>query len=364
MFKESCPPVVMRSKFHLMLKRLILAGVLLAIFSMTWIRLREIPINVVGQPSLTGAIQQRLEQPFFETLAENTGLPIKVNYKPNDQLGFRDSHQLPMVRDGEIDLVSLRFVQNAGHEPTLLGIDPWGLAVDFDAAREVVRLYAPVLDQRLQAKFNAKLLGVWPFGPQIFFCRKPVSALTDLKGLRVRVGNENFAPLISAFGATPAVITFEEVRGALAAGMVDCAITSAGSGNAAGWAQHSTHLYLLSTHMGLNGYVINLDLWKRFSKREQAVLQQAFDQHVDEVWSEVQRVHQEAIACSTSGPCPEGVLASLKKSAPNVRDIQLLREAFSGTTFKDWVARCDQQYPGCSADWLARVEPVLGHTLR
>jgi TRAP-type transport system periplasmic protein len=347
-----------------MWKRLLTAFVLLVVFATTWIALREIPINVVGQPSLTGAIQQRLEQPFFETLAQRTGLPIKVFYRPNDQLGFRDSHQLPMVRDGEIDLVSLRFLQNASHEPSLLGIDPWGLAADFETARQVVRAYGPVLDERLQTGFNAKLLGVWPFGPQIFFCRKPVAGLADLKGLRVRVGNENFAPLISAFGAKPVVITFEEVRSALAAGMVDCAITSAGSGNSAGWAQHSTHLFTLGTQIGLNGYVINLDLWRRLSKREQAILQSEFDRHTEEIWREVQRVHTEAISCSTAGPCPEGVLASMKKLTPSAEDIQMLREAFRSTTFKDWAARCDAQHPGCSDDWMARVGPLLGKQVK
>jgi TRAP-type transport system periplasmic protein len=347
-----------------MLKRIILAAFLVVTFLVTSIMLREIPVNVVGQPSVTGAIQQQLEQPFFETLAESTGLSIKVHYKPNDQLGFRDDYQLPMVRDGQIDLASLRFLQNAGHEPTLLGIDPWGISADFDMAREVVRLYAPVLDRRLQEKFNAKLLGVWPFGPQIFFCRKPVATLADLKGLRVRVGHESFAPLIAAFGATPAVITFEKVRSALDTGMVDCAITSAESGNSAGWSQHSTHLFTLGTHMGINGYVMNHDLWRRLSKPEQVRLQQAFDRHIEEIWNRVQRVHQQAIACSTSGPCPSRVPDGLKKSVPKPSDIELLRKAFGTTTFKDWAARCDQQYPGCSTEWLALIEPILGQQLR
>lgn len=347
-----------------MWKRILIASVLIAGFTTAWLALRQISISVVGQPKSTGIIQQRFEQPFFETLAISTGLPIKIDFQPNDQLGFRDDHQLPMIRDGKLDLVSLRFLQNASHEPTLLGIDPWGLASDFKTAREVARVYGPVLDQRLQERFNAKLLGTWPFGPQIFFCRRPVAGLADLKGLRVRVGNENFAPLIAAFGATAVVITFEEVRKALATGMIDCAISSAGSGNSAGWGQHGTHLFTLGTQIGLNGYVINLDVWKRFSKHEQALLEQAFDRHVETIWSEVERVHLQAISCSTSGPCSEGVLANMIKTQPSVKDIQMLREAFRNTTFKDWAQRCDQRYPGCSEDWRARVEPILRETLQ
>ena len=40
-------------------------------------------------------------------------------------------------------------------------------------ARKVITAYAPAVDRNLQQKFNAKLLGVWSFGPQEFFCNKP-----------------------------------------------------------------------------------------------------------------------------------------------------------------------------------------------
>ncbi len=342
-----------------MWKRVIIGACLFGIFVACWVALREIPVDVVGQPSATGIIQKDLEQPFFEGLAQSTGLAIKVRYQPNDQLGFRDSHQLPMIRDGELDLVSLRFLQNTHHEPTLLGVDPWGFSTDFETAKKVANVYAPVLDQRLQARFNAKLLGVWPFGPQIFFCNRPVQKLSDIRGLRVRVGNENFSPLIAAFGATPVVIVFEEVRSALASGMVDCAITSAGSGNAAGWAQHASHLFNLGTHFGINGYVINLKLWNRFSKTEQEILEQAFLHHTAVVWENVERVHEEAIRCSTGGPCMKGIRANMKLIEPDAADRRLFQEAFERTTFIDWAARCDQQYSGCSNDWLARVKQIF-----
>lgn len=342
-----------------MINRILLALIVGIAFLAGWIALNRIPIKVIGQPSVTGFIQSKLEQPFFENLAQKTGLPIEVTYLPNDALGFKDTHQLTMLRDGQLDLVSLRFLQNASAEPTLLGIDPWGLTTDFTTARAVVNAYAPVLDQRLQSHFNAKLLGIWPFGPQIFFCRQPVRHLADIEGLRVRVGNENFARLISEFGATPVVLPFEDVANALATGMADCAITSAGSGHFAGWAEHSTHLFTLGLQMGLNGYVINLKLWNRLSKTDRAKLEAAFNDHVETIWRHAESVHLNAISCITGGKCQEGKSVQLIKTEPDDSDYQRLYAAFHKTTLHDWAARCDRVHPGCAEDWLSRIEPIL-----
>jgi len=338
--------------------RLLYASMLAVAFALAWHWLDRIPIQVVGQPSVTGEIQQR-EREFFEQLAVRTGLPLEVSYTPVDQLGIKDTYQLKMIQSGALDLVSLRFLQNANAEPTLLGLDLLGGVPDFASARAVASAYGPTLDRRLRERFNAKLLGVWPFGPQVFFCRTAVRSLKDLAGLKVRVGNDNFSPLIAYFGGTPVVIPFEDVRAALENGLVDCAITSATSGNAAGWPRSSTHLFDLGMQMGINGYVVNLNLWNRLSKDQQARLQAAFDEHVAAIWSLAEALHQQISACNVGAPCGRGNPYRLIDAAPSEQDYQLLRTAFQQTTFVDWAVKCDRLYPGCSADWEARVMPAL-----
>lgn len=74
-----------------MWKRLGFALVIAFIFTYAWRTLDRIPINVVGQPSMTGVIQSKLEQPFFENLAKTTGLPLDIDYQPIDALGIKVS---------------------------------------------------------------------------------------------------------------------------------------------------------------------------------------------------------------------------------------------------------------------------------
>lgn len=337
--------------------RLLFASLLVIGFAFAWEKLDRIPIKVVGHPSVTGEIQ-RLEQDFFENLATNTGLPLDVSYTPIDQLGFKGSYELRMIKGGALDLVSLSFLQNATDEPTLLGVDLMGDSIDFATARSIMETYAPTLDRRLQEHFNAKLLGIWPFGPQVFFCRTAINSLRDLDGLKIRVGNESFSSLISHFSATPVVMPFEDVRELLRNGVVDCAISSAASGNAAGWPQYATHFFRLGLHFGLNGYVINLKLWNRLSSDQQSRLERVFREHADAIWASSEQRHADFSACNVGGFCNRGTPYRLIDVEPTQEDYRMLREAFEKTTFKDWAERCDRLHPGCAQDWKLRVAPV------
>ena len=153
------------------MKRILLLLAIVAIFLALWQSFREIPVYVIGQPASTGSLQSEKEAPFFNRLSAQTGLPIKVTYHALNDVGFRDTHQLHMIRDGQFDLVSLRFIQNSDAEPSLFGIDLVGLNTDWDKAQAVVREYSPTVDRYLQETFHAKLLGIWTFGPQVFFCK-------------------------------------------------------------------------------------------------------------------------------------------------------------------------------------------------
>ena len=96
--------------------------------------------------------------------------------------------------------------QNSRDEPTLLGLDLVGASPDYATGRKVAKAYFDTVDARLQQQFGVKLLGVWPFGPQILFCKKPIAKLADIKGMKVRVYDQNLAKFIEMVGGTPVPI--------------------------------------------------------------------------------------------------------------------------------------------------------------
>ena len=335
--------------------RLLLLAALVASFALAWRQLNQIPLLVVGQQSMTGALQRDKEAPFFAGLQARTGLPIKVTYRPIDQIGFKDVYQVQALKDGTFDLVSLRFIQNSQAEPSLAGIDLPGLIEDYPTARRVAAAYAGSVDRYLQQRFGSKLLGIWSFGPQEVFCRRPVSRLADLRGMKIRVASPVLATVLEELGAQPAVIPFEDTRAALQAGLVDCAITSAQSAHFAGLLQHATYSYPIAFQFGLNGYAISLAKWNAFTPEQQRILAKAFDDHVSDFWATSRRLQADVGRCHAGGSCGPWKPYRLQRVEPSPADIALLRQIMQRKLWPAWAVACDRVHPGCSRDWQEKL---------
>lgn len=342
-----------------MITRVLVAALIVTMSAWAWVRFDIVSIEVVGQPASTGFIQSNLERPFFEGLASNTGLPIRIRYRSLEMVGYKDTYQLSMLKDGSIDLVSLRFIQNSSVMPELMGVDLAGLNVNFETGRSVVRAYSDVIDQRLQSEFGAKLLSIWPFGPQVMFCRKPISSLRDIEGFKVRIAGPSLESLVTSLNAIPVSIAYDDVLEALRIGLIDCAVTSSASANFSGWPKYTTHFYPITLTLGLNGHVIRLATWKRLSPGQQKVLLRAFEQNAEAIWSYAETIHSASAACNTGAECNLGVSYKLTNVVPSMDDIQFLQETMKHKGFEKWSSECDQISENCSRTFRERLPFVF-----
>ncbi|MCM2341103.1 TRAP transporter substrate-binding protein [Rhodoferax sp.] len=321
----------------------------------------KITYKVIGQPAATGMVQKNKEKPFFEDFAKRTGLAIDADYKAIDQLGIKDTEQLRVMKAGLFDIVSLRVSQNSRDEPTLLGLDLVGAAPNYETARKVYEAYFDTLDQRLQKQFQVKLLGAWPFGPQILFCKKPIGKLADLKGMKVRVYDQNLAKFIETVGGVPVPLSFTEVHQSLSLGVVDCAITGPSSANSSGWPEVTTHQYPIGFQMAVNGYSITLKAWSRLNAEQQRKMQAAFKTLTDDIWVYSQELTKDAMNCNAGRePCTTGKKYSLIDVPVQQADLNTLRDAVATISVPTWAEICDKSNPGCSAAWKATVGKVIG----
>jgi TRAP-type C4-dicarboxylate transport system substrate-binding protein len=320
----------------------------------------KIKLKVMGQPLAGGMIQKNKEQPFFEAFAQKSGLPIEIEYKPQDTTGIKDTEQLRVLESGLFDIVSLRMAQISRDEPLTMGFDLVGLNPDFKTARATTKAYFDVLDKRLQARFQTKLLSVWPAGPQILFCKKPIAKLGDVKGLKVRVFDQNSAKFFQHLGATPIPLAFGEVHQSLSLGVVDCAITSALSANSASWPEVSTHVLPIGFQFAMNGYGISLAAWKKLNPQQQQQLQAAFTALENDIWKYSEDLAGEALDCNTGKePCS---LKKFKLVAVPVTpaDVAVVREAMTAVSFPTWTETCEKSAKGCGAEWKKTVGAVVG----
>jgi TRAP-type C4-dicarboxylate transport system substrate-binding protein len=318
-------------------------------------------LRVAGNLVATGLIQQTKEQPFFENFAKNTGLPIDADYKPMDVLGIKDSDGLRVLKSGLFDIVTLRIAQVSRDEPFFLGPDIVGLSTDYETGRKVVDAYREVFDKRLQERYGAKLLGIWPFGPQVVFCKPAITGLSDLKGKKVRVYDQSLAKFIEKLGGIPVTISFGETQQALERGVTDCAITGPSSANSSGWPEVTSHFMPIGFQIALNAYAINLGKWNALPADQKAKMQDAFRKFEGEVWTYSKELFDDASRCNVGKePCKTGKKFAMKDVPVKESDRQMVRDALAAVSLPTWSELCDKSYDKCSATWKQVVGPIVG----
>lgn len=342
------------------MKRIVLALVLAVVFGLAWKALSKIEIKVLGQPESTGAYQQKSEAPFFATLAQATGLPIQVDYRPLNVTGVKDIFQLQLMKEGIFDIVSLRFIQNSKTEPTLEGIDLPIPGLDLDLARAMSDSYFSVIDRRLQEHQRVKLLGLWTFGLQELFCSRAVTKLSDLQGLKVRVAGPTLERYFTALGATAAIIPFDETREAFNKKLIDCAVTSAASANSARWLDFTSHYLPISFGFGINGYVITLDKWNQFTSGEQSVLSAAFVKQIQQSWLFAKDIYEANVSCLIGNPnCQVGPRRQMTRVSFSEEDLATMKHIAFSSAIDEWLKVCSGIYRNCEQEWLETIGIVI-----
>ncbi len=322
---------------------------------------QNLKLRAAGNLVATGLIQQTKEQPFFENFAKNTGTPIDVDYKPMDVLGVKDADGLRVLKSGLFDIVTLRLAQVSRDEPFFLGPDIVGLSTDYETARKVVDAYREVFDKRLQDRYGGKLLGVYPFGPQVVFCKVPIGGLSDLKGKKVRVYDASLAKFIEKMGGIPVTIPFGETQQALERGVTDCAITGPSSANSAGWPEVTTHFMPIGFQIALNAYAMNLDKWNKLPADQKTKITNAFKKYETDVWAYSKELFDDASRCNVGKePCKTVKKYKMTDVPVKPADTRLIRDALTTVSLPTWSETCDKSYDKCSATWKQVIGPIDG----
>jgi TRAP-type transport system periplasmic protein len=344
-----------------MFKHSLLTILVVASLSATPALAQSVSLRVLGQPVGSGLIAQKKEKPFFENLAKTTGLDVGVRYTPVDVAGVPDSDGLRVLKSGLFDIVSIRGPQVSRDEPSILGLDLIGLNTSFPAARKHTAAFFDTVDKRLQSQFNAKLLGVWPAGPQIIFCKPEVKGLASLSGLKVRVGDQSAANFMGKLGATGVPMPFGEVQQSLARGVVDCAVTGPASANSGGWPEATTTVLPLALQMAINGYAINLNTWNKLTPEQQGKLQAAVKALTDEIWAYSEELYSDAMRCNSGEkPCALPTSYKLKQAPVSPEDVAKVAAAVGEVSLPVWAKQCNASFRECEAKWRATVGKELG----
>jgi TRAP-type C4-dicarboxylate transport system substrate-binding protein len=302
-----------------------------------------------------------IERPFFDTLAKNSGVNLKVNYNAHDSVGMHLQEALRHVRTGAFDVLSVPIGLLSRDDPFFEGLDLVGVSTDMNELRKVVGAYRDVFDKRLQSKFNAKVLMLWPYGPQVFYCNAEIKSLDDLKGQKVRTYTASMSALVQHFGGTPVTLQFPEVYPALQRGVANCAVTSPTSGNTGNWPEVTSHLLSLSVANGVTGHFVNLDHWKRYSPADQKKLEAEFKKLEAQMWELAIRVNEDATNCNLGrDSCKDHGKFKMKPVEVTSADARKVKAAASAVVLPIFKQACNRVDPACATTWNNTVGKASG----
>lgn len=306
-----------------------------------------------------------IEKPFFENLEKATGGKLKAQFRFIDEVGLKGYDGVRQLQTGIFQIMAISPGYVAGDEPFFIGMDLPGIALELPVARKTIEAFRKPFDDRLQKRFGGKLLALWPYPGQVFFCKGVLNGLDDFKGKKIRVFSPALGSLVEAFGATPVTLPFSEVYQGLQRGIVDCAISASLSGNTAKWFEVTDHLYPLAVSWGMQGHAANLDFWNGLPKAQQESLAEAFADMENRMWAIAEAATQDGINCNSGkGRCERGTPAKMKLVPVADTDRARMKVAAEKAVLPKWAADCKRTYPECAQIWNASIGRVLGLSLK
>jgi TRAP-type C4-dicarboxylate transport system substrate-binding protein len=317
-------------------------------------------LNVVG--SWSGLpLHKQYEAPFWtETLPAASGGNINVALTTHNQMNLGVGDVFRLLGQGVYDVAMTVADYAVADAPELEGLDVPLLALDAESARAMVDAARPMVEDIYNARFNSHVLAIAPYPPQVVFCNAEITGLDDLQGKKVRASGRMTAKFLEALGAEGVNVSFSEVPGALQKGVVDCAVTGAGSGYSAGWWEVSTHLLPIP----LGGWdsvvtAINLDKWNSLDPATQSVISETITAEFEgPAWASAQDALVNDIACLTgNGDCPSGEARDMMLVEVSQADFDKAREILVSEVLPDWADRAGGDW---ASRWNASVGEVVG----
>jgi len=305
-------------------------------------------------------LHNQYEVPFWTvTLPEASGGAINVELTTHNQMSLGLGDVYPLLGQGVYDVAMTVGDYAVADAPELEGLDVPLLALSADDARAMVDAARPMVSDIFETRFNSHVLAIAPYPPQVVFCNHEINSLADLEGLKVRASGRMTALLLEALGAEGVNVSFAEVPGALQNGVVDCAVTGAGSGYSAGWWEVSTHLLPIP----LGGWdpvvtAMNLDKWNGLDADTQALISsEIITGFEDPAWASAQDALVNDVACLTgNGECPSGEARSMTLVDVSDADFAKARDLLTTQVLPDWAERS-------GGDWAMRWNDSVGQVV-
>lgn len=310
-------------------------------------------MRVVG--GLAGVNQfTHWEEPFWtHELQRLSSGRFNADIVPFDRAGIPAAEMLQFLQMGVVPFGTVLLSALSAQYPQYMTVDLAGLNTDMSSLRTQIAAFRPYLEQALREKHSVKMLAIYAYPAQVFFCTKALTGLTDLVGRRIRVSSNTQADFVNALGALAVRTEFAQVAVAMSRGALDCAITGASSGNTIGLHRTASHLYTMPLTWGLAVFGANQAAWSSLPPDLRALLQLELPRLEARIWSEAERETAAGIACNSgAASCPAGQRGQMVVVPVSAQDEVQRQQILRMSVLPQWLRRCSVD---CTQLWLQAI---------
>lgn len=347
-------------------KKLALAGAValgISVVAAPASALEEKKFTVVGTWGFLDHWKER-EGPFWnDRLPKASGGKLTANAKSQTEVGLSGFEIMKLLKAGVYDAVHGVTGYVAQDSPAIEGADLAGVFQDIDTYKKALFAYEPIIAREFEQKYGAKLLMLYAWPSQQFWCNLGDKSNTnvsikDLKGKKIRTYSTTLGDFIVGAGGTAVTIAFAEVVPALQKGVADCGITGTLPAYNAKWWQVVTHNIRIRLGYTSSFLAMNLKTWNSLSKEAQDLMQSELAKLQDEMWVATAANDQRGMDCNAAGPCDVGEPGGMTPIEPSDADKAELRRIVNDVVVKRWAKRCGTQK--CLDEWNATLGKMSG----
>lgn len=253
-------------------------------------------IKVAHYAGRTHPLSVSLEEIFKPMVEKNSNGTLKVEIYGDSKLGS-ETEYLSVLRSGSIQMA----VNGAMMSSEVPQVSVIGLPFLFENLEEAKRVLASPVARETTPDFEDKLglhvLGFGGSGFRVFTSNSPLHTLGDFQGLKLRVseGYEIATKTGQALGANVTPLPFSELFTAIESGVITAQENPLAT-IIAGKIYEVQDYALLTRHILAHDILcMNNEFWNSLSAEEQAVVQEAVDASLENIWGLLMEAEQKNV---------------------------------------------------------------------
>lgn len=237
----------------------------------------------------TQVVTQMMMRAIDEINANAEG--IHITGYPNGVLGG-SSDLVEGVQEGLVDIITEGPAQFAAWIPKAAQVEAPYLWQSVEHMQKALNGgYKDTLNELFQ-DIDVRIMGTFYYGTRQLTANKPVTTLSDLSGMKIRVPQSDlYVKMVEAWGAAATPMNINELYMALQTGTVDAQENPLTTYESYKFYEVVKNVILTDHIICPNMIFINNDVWNNMSEHDQQVVQTAIDNAI--AWQDEQIIQSE-----------------------------------------------------------------------